>query len=350
MAHGADTCLFFQMRQSVAGQEKFHGAIISHAGHENTRVFREAEALGHELEQLGSVFLQGRTPARAAMLMDWNNWWALELASGPSKDMDYLKTLSRYYKPFHDRNIPVDFVNPAADTDYSAYSLVVAPMLYMTKPGVAEQLTEYVRGGGTLVATVMSGLADENDRCVFGEYPGKLRDVLGIWVEETDALRPEESNRMFMDNSAMFPRQEYTCTFLCDLLHVRTAETLAVYGSDFYAGMPCVTRNAFGEGTAYYIGTQPEDAFLGDLLDRICRDTGLKGLFHADAGVEITRRVTPEHTVIFVLNHNASEACVDFGRAQLTDLLSHQSVTGSVHIPGRDVMILSLDREDEGVL
>ena len=350
MAHGADTCLFFQMRQSVAGQEKFHGAIISHAGHENTRVFREAEALGHELEQLGSVFLQGRTPARAAMLMDWNNWWALELASGPSKDMDYLKTLSRYYKPFHDRNIPVDFVNPAADTDYSAYSLVVAPMLYMTKPGVAEQLTEYVRGGGTLVATVMSGLADENDRCVFGEYPGKLRDVLGIWVEETDALRPEESNRMFMDNSAMFPRQEYTCTFLCDLLHARTAETLAVYGSDFYAGMPCVTRNAFGQGTAYYIGTQPEDAFLGDLLDRICRDTGLKGLFHADTGVEITRRVTPEHTVIFVLNHHASEACVDFGRAQLTDLLSHQSVTGSVHIPGRDVMILSLDREDEGVL
>lgn len=61
MAHGADTCLFFQMRQSIAGQEKFHGAIISHAGHENTRVFRECEALGYELETIGDAFLTART-------------------------------------------------------------------------------------------------------------------------------------------------------------------------------------------------------------------------------------------------------------------------------------------------
>jgi beta-galactosidase len=219
LAHGADTVLFFQMRQSIAGQEKFHGAIISHAGHENTRVFRESEVLGHELEKLGDVFLQGRSPAKVAILMDWNNWWALELTSGPNKDMDYLNTLSRYYKPFHDRNIPVDIVNPAADTDYSGYDLVVAPMLYMTKEGVGEKLTEYVREGGTLVTTVMSGLVDENDRCIFGEYPGKLRDVLGIWVEEVDALKPEERNHIVMDGAIALPRESYECSFLCDLLH-----------------------------------------------------------------------------------------------------------------------------------
>ena len=349
MARGADTCLFFQMRQSIAGQEKFHGAIISHAGHENTRVFREAEKLGHELEALGGAFLRGRTPAKAALLMDWNNWWALELASGPSKDMDYLRTLARYYKPFHDRNIPVDFLNPAGDTDYSGYSLVVAPMLYMTKPGVAERLTEYVKAGGTLVATVMSGIADENDRCVFGEYPGKLKDALGVWVEETDALRPEESNRMVMEESAAFPEKSYSCSFLCDLMHARTAQPLAVYGDDFYAGMPCVTKNRFGKGAAYYIGTQPEDRFLADLLQAICKETGLKGLFTASAGVEITRRVNERGTVIFVLNHNPGEAWADFGAAKLTDLLTGKRLTGKQAIAGRDALILRLD-EDGGEL
>ena len=41
------------MRQSIAGQEKFHGAVITHAGHNNTRVFRETAALGAELEKIG---------------------------------------------------------------------------------------------------------------------------------------------------------------------------------------------------------------------------------------------------------------------------------------------------------
>ena len=340
MAHGADTCLFFQMRQSAAGQEKFHGAVISHAGHENTRVFRETSQLGHELEKLGGAFLHGRTPARAAMLMDWNNWWALELASGPSRDMDYLKAMALYYKPFHDRNIPVDIVNPGADTDYSGYALVAAPMLYMTKPGVAERLTEYVKGGGTLVATVMSGLADENDRCVFGEYPGKLRDVLGIWVEETDALRPEEGNRIVMNGTLPLEREEYACGFLCDLLHTRTAEALAVYGDDFYAGMPCVTRNRFGKGTAYYIGTQPEDSFLGSLIGEICGQAGLRSPFPCSPGTEITRRVNEAGTTVFVINHLQETAQVDFGEKRLTNLLTGEAVSGLYPVSGRDVLVL----------
>lgn len=147
------------MRQSIAGQEKFHGAVISHSGREDTRVFRECTQLGKELQSLGDSFLEGRTPAKAGILFDWNNWWALELASGPSKDMDYLKTVSLYYETLYRQNIPVDIL--PYDAEVSGYDLIVAPMLYMTKEGVAERLKDFVRDGGTLVTTVMSGLADE---------------------------------------------------------------------------------------------------------------------------------------------------------------------------------------------
>lgn len=342
MAHGADTCLFFQMRQSIAGQEKFHGAIISHAGHEHTRVFRESEELGHELEKIGDAFLEGRTPARVAMLMDWNSWWALELTSGPSKDMDYLKTFSRYYHAFHRRNIPVDIVNPS-DRELTGYDLVVAPMLYMTKEGVGEKITEFVRQGGTLVTTVMSGLVDENDRCIFGEYPGKLRDVLGIWVEEVDALRPDERNRILMNGAMPGMAESYECSFLCDLLHTRSAEALATYESDFYAGMPVVTRNHFGMGKAYYIGTEPDDAFLNDFMGRICEDIGLTAPFAAAENVEVTRRVSGKGTTIFVLNHNQEPSWVDFGTSRLTRLTTDEAMTGRVEIAPRDVLVLRLE-------
>ena len=338
MAHGADTCLFFQMRQSIAGQEKFHGAIISHAGHDNTRVFRESEKLGHELQKIGDTFLQARTPAKVGMLFDWNNWWALELASGPSKDMDYLKTFSRYYHAFYRRNIPVDILNPSSSFD--GYDLIVAPMLYMTKEGVAPRLTEFVKNGKTLITTVMSGLVDENDRCVFGEYPGQLKDVLGIWVEEVDALRPDESNRMVMNGTMPLPEGSYSCTFLCDLLHAREAEVLASYESDFYAGMPCLTRNSYGKGTAYYIGTEPDDAFLADFMAQVCEDCGIRPVYEAEENVEVTRRVNDKATTIFVLNHNQEEAWVDFGSDHLTSLLTGEELTGRCRIAGRDVFVL----------
>lgn len=338
MAHGADTCLFFQMRQSIAGQEKFHGAIISHSGREDTRVFRESTALGKELEAIGDAFLEGRTPAKVGILFDWNNWWALELSSGPSKDMDYLKTVSLYYETLFRQNIAVDILPYDAQVD--SYDLILAPMLYMTKEGVAERLEAYVKKGGTLVTTVMSGLADENDRCVFGAYPGKLKDMLGIWVEETDALRPYEKNHLRLSEKLDLSKESYECGFLCDVIHPEGgADVLASYEDDFYAGTPCVTVNAFGEGKTYYIGTQPEQVFLQELMAKICADCGLKAPYEAEEEVEVTLRVSEKAEVLFVINHNKKEAWVDFAADTLTSLTTKEKLTGKVKLAAGDVIV-----------
>ncbi len=338
LAHGADPCLFFQMRQSIAGQEKFHGAIISHAGREDTRVFRESARLGKELAKLGDVFLEGRTPAKAGLLFDWNNWWALELASGPSRDMDYLKTVSLYYETLYCRNIPVDIL--PYDAELEGYELILAPMLYMVRGDVAGRLQEFVKKGGTLVTTVMSGLTDENDRCIFGAYPGPLKEMLGIWVEETDALRPWEKNTMKIVREGEFEKEEYACGFLCDLIHPEGgARVIASYGEDFYKGMACVTENDYGEGKAYYIGTQPEQDFLEELLGKICAEKNLSGLYSAETGVEITLRVTDQASVVFAINHNRESAVIDFGREKLADLLNDRTLTGIVTMEAGDVIV-----------
>jgi len=338
MAHGADTCLYFQLRQSAAGQEKFHGAVITHAGHENTRVFRESAKLGAELNVLGQGFAGGRTPADVAFLFDWNGWWAVENSTGrgPNKDIDFFKTMTDYYKPFHDRNIAVDVVSE--ESDLSVYRLVVAPMLYMFKPGLKEELTAFVQAGGTLVATVMSGLADENDRSVFGEYPGPLKEIMGIWVEETDALPPGEENGMVAEAEGL--SGTYQCAQLYDLIHLRGAEALARYASDFYAGMPCATVNAFGKGKGYYIGTQTDGRFKDDLAVRLAAELDLKAALPADRGVEVTCRDSENGRFIFVINHNGEPAMVDLGEATFKDLLDDVTHKGKSRIDAGDVWLL----------
>lgn len=340
MAHGADTCLFFQLRQSVAGQEKFHGALIGHVGNEHTRVFRECAQLGEELNKLGPSFVGGRTPAKVGFLFDWNNWWAVEnnTGRGPNRDIDYFKTVTGYYKAFHDRNIPVDVLS--VESELSGYDLVVAPMLYMLKPGVPQKLDGYVKNGGTLVATVMSGLADENDRSVFGGYPGPLRDALGIWVEEIDALLPGEGNTMVPTPGASGLEGEYGCNLLCDIIHLQSAQPLATYQTDFYGGTPCATVNTYGAGKGYYIGTQPDERFISDLVERLCREQNLTSAYPAQPGVEVALRKSPQGSFVFVLNHNQQAATVDFGSHTLDDLLNGCPRTGQCTIEPRDVWVL----------
>jgi beta-galactosidase len=337
LAHGADSVLFFQMRQSIAGQEKFHGAVISHAGHENTRVFRESARLGGELKKLGGRFVGSRISARVGLLFDWNNWWALENSSGPSRDIDYLKTAAGYYKALFRRNIAVDVLPYTAEL--GGYDLVLAPMLYMIRGDIALRLETFVKKGGVLVSTVMSGLVDENDRCVFGEYPGPLKDLLGIWVEETDALFPDESNTL-LTRGRNDLKPEYTCGQLCDIIHLRGAEAAAVYGSDFYKDTPAVSLNRYGAGLGVYIGTQPDEEFIYDFLGLLCAGKGINAPFAAEAGLEITRRGPEEGGVFFMLNHNFQNTSVNLGDGSYTDLLTGKSFSGLVSIPPRDVVVL----------
>ncbi|MDY3918324.1 MAG: beta-galactosidase [Candidatus Limivivens sp.] len=336
IAHGADSSLYFQMRQSVGGQEKFHGAILSHSGRTDTRIFREFEQLGEELYRLGSQTLNARTKAEVGILFDWDNWWALELCSGPTKDMDYLKQVTHYYQTFYRKNIAVDMVKFSAELDQ--YKLIVAPLAYMMKEGLAARLKEYVKKGGTVVATYMTGLADENDKCVFGAYPGPLKELFGIWVEETDALFPEEKNGIRTGDGKSF-----SCSFLCDRIHPEGAEVLGTYEKDFYAGEPCVTVNRYGEGKAYYLGSQPDEAFLEELAERICTEQNIAPVLDADPGVEVTCRENENGAFYFVLNQTAAEKEICLPRGSWRDLTHGCTAEGTLVLAGRDVAVLKAE-------
>lgn len=325
VAHGADTVMFFQMRRSIGACEKFHGAVIDHVGTENTRVFREVSQLGEELKQLGDTTLDSRTPSKAAMLVDWDNWWALEYSAGPSCDLKYMDELANYYTALYDNNISVDIIS--AQDPLDDYKVVIAPVMYMTKPGADEKIRKFVSEGGTFVTTFLSGLVDEHDLVITGGYPGKLRDILGIWVEETDALPS------YMKNSFSWNGKDYDCGLICDIMHMENAQALACYDKDFYEGTPVLSKNEFGTGHAYYVATRAGQDFYADFLKKVLEEQGVEPVFKPCKGVEITLRRKEETNFLFFLNHNPRESVL-IAEKPGTDLL-----TGKEYRPGDEIVL-----------
>ena len=331
LAHGADTIQFFQLRRSVGGCEKFHGAVIEHAGTENARVFREVAAFGKELKNLTGL-LGSEYPVQVGVIFDWDNYWALEYTSGPSVDLKYVDQLHRCYRCFYERNIPVDMV--PADGDFSRYRVIAAPVLYMCKKGMKEALEAFVANGGVLVTSFMSGIVDESDNVHLGGYPGPLRKLAGVWAEEIDALAPSQTNRVRFNDG-----KEYPCQLLCDILHLEGAEALAVYGEDFYQGTPAVTCNAFGKGRVYYVATQMAPEGLARVLDEAVQAADVSPIAAPCSGLEIVRRRNEDHVFTFVMNLTKETHVLPEELAGHTDLLTGQKAEKGRVMQSFDVLI-----------
>lgn len=333
MAHGADTIQFFQLRRSVGGCEKFHGAVIAHAGTENTRVFREVKQLGEELEQLSDIIPGSANEAQVGVIFDWDNYWALEYTSGPSVDLKYVEQIHHYYRYFYDKNIGVSMI--PVDADFSKYKMIVAPVLYMVKPGMKEALEEYVRNGGILVTTYMSGIVGESDNVYLGGYPGPLKEMAGIWVEEIDALALEQYNVVtFKDGS------QSKCKIVCDLMHLEGAEVLGEYAEDFYAGMPAVTRHDYGKGKLYYIGSCMEVVGTDKILTMAAEDARVNPVAENGNGLEIVKRNGEEKSFYFVMNFKDEDLKIPEEFAGKMDLLSGNAVEKGEMLPKFGVKIL----------
>ena len=329
LGHGSDTVLFFQMRRSIGACEKYHGALIDHAGHENTRVFREMEALGNELIDLKESILNTRIHSKVAIIFDWDNWWVTSLSAGPSCLINYKEEVETYYQFFYTNNIPVDLISD--QDDFENYDLLIAPMLYMVKTGVDQKINDFVQHGGTFITNYFSGYVNEND-LVQEAYPGKLSDVLGIWVEEIDALPKDKENHFIYHNKT------YPCHIACDLLHLQGATSLSVYQDDFYQGRPVLTKNQYGKGTAYYIATRSNEDFYQEYLKTICNDLNIHPLLDVPQGVEVTKRENDVYEYYFILNH--LEQSVSISLKQPGYLLLKDQMLQNFELPSKDIAII----------
>lgn len=311
IAHGSDSVQYFQLRQSRGSSEKLHGAVITHrmvssdTEHmKKPRSYKEVTEVGESLLSLAEI--TGSTvKAKAAVLFDWENRWAMEDAQGPrNTGLYYKEAVEKPYYALRKQGLDVDVID--MEQELNSYQLVVAPMTYMFRSGFEQKVRAFVEKGGQFVLTYWSGIVDSSDLCFLGSTPHGLMDVFGLESTEIDALYDHEENTALpaIPNSLGLEKS-WKCKNLCDLVELSTAEPLALYGEDFYQGLPAATVNSFGAGKAYYVCADFEQGFYDEFLKKIVKDAKIETIFaQVPDGVEVTTRYSETARYIFIQNFN----------------------------------------------
>ena len=337
VAHGSQSVMMFQWRKGRGGSEAFHGAVVSHDGRSDTRVFRDVAEVGQVLAGLKPV-LDARNQAGVCILYDYENLWALErVQAAQLGNMRYIDTVLLFYRSLWEQGIAVDFADMSEETSLEGYKVVIAPMLFMFRGGIEEKMRRFTEKGGVLVTTFFSGIVDADHLTYLGDAPHGLTDVLGLRAEEIDALYPEEFNTLAFEDGRDLPLEE-----LCELPRDVTAEVMGVYGSDFYAGMPALTRNRFGRGTAWYLAGKPDPYGMKIVMDMILAEVKLP---KADAEIDHQEGIvaTARGEYIFLQNYSGEAQKVNLGRPMF-DLIGQRRIEDGWMLPANGIMILKEER------
>ena len=276
LGHGADGTMYFQWRKGRGGFEKVHGAVVGHDGGSDAPTFRSVAEYGKKLAAVSEI-IDSRPRPEAAVVIDWESNWALDVASGYGDDAfrRVRETQVEHYQALWRRNVPLAVIESLCD--FTPYRLVAAPMLYMLKPGVAERLAAYVEQGGVLLLTYLSAYVDENNQCRADGNPGglALQKLFGIVVEDIDGLDANMAQtlrliRPLSPGGAL----DHAVNGYAEALRATDADVWATFGADMHAGRPALAVRRSGKGAAWYLAARTGVDFLTELYGRLLADAG----------------------------------------------------------------------------
>ncbi|GAB3913054.1 beta-galactosidase [Microlunatus endophyticus] len=328
IGRGAGGSCYFQWRASTAGTERFHAALVPHAGEDSDR-WRAHLAHGQELKALSPAVQDEEVTAEVAMIFDWDSWWAAEEPAVPSNRLKPLEQLQAWYTPLWRAGVTADIV--ASTADLSGYRVVLAPTAYLLTDDATANLQNFVAAGGTLVLGPFSGVADSNGHVRRGRFPVDLTDVIGAsgeqWLPLPDAHEVVVTSELLGDGPVRVWSEQ---------LRAEGAEIIATFAGWPVDGLPAVVRNDYQQGTAWYLATLPEDAWLAQLITAVLDEAGVRPvLAELPDQVEAVRR----GELVFVINHKVEDVVVTVpGRWR--DLLTDTLVGDQLELPGEDVAVL----------
>jgi len=326
LAHGADSVMYFQWRKSRGSSEKFHGAVIDHDNSRENRVFKDVAAVGEMLERVKGIKGAGKD-ANVAIFYDTENYWAISDAQGfNQKDKKYHQCVFEFYSVFWRQNVAVDVVNRYSDLPN--YHTVIIPMLYMTNEETDNKLKDYVKYGGHLIGTCLSGMVNENDLVHKNAFSPVFAEIFGINIKETDVLYPSESVGITYGGNS-FRARDY-----CALIELCGATAGGYYTDNFYKDTPAVTLNEYGKGKATFIGFIPERDFLDFYYWEINQEFFKPPIRAENIGVSIQERSILNKdnykAFCFVMNFTEEVQYIHID-ADLTDMITGKVYECGIH-------------------
>ncbi len=333
VAHGADGIVFFRWRTCRFGTEQYWHGILDHDG-QGRRRFAEVKAMGEQIAHIGGIIAGSEVRAKAAIVLSYDSRFAFQIQQN-NPDFSYERHVGDYFAALHRANIAVDIISP--EEDLAPYDLVIAPALYITEIEAVRRFETFTKRGGTLIVTARSGVKDHTNLVVDLPLPGLLAPLCGVEVQEYDSLLSGETRAIRFVTPEIV--QSGRAAVWCDILEPTTAEVLARYDEDFYAGQPAVTLNRVGQGNVIYVGTIGDADCVQAIVRYATGLSGVEGLMETPPLVEVTARWQGERRLLFVLNHADSPQQVTLSD-RAVDLISQQEQEGCVTLRPKQVMIL----------
>ncbi len=322
IAHGSQGVLYFQLRASRGSSEMFHGAVIEHRHPEQTRAFKDVVKVGKDLEKIRSIINTNYAKPKVAIVFSYDSYWALQDAESYSKDKKIWQTIQKHYRYFYDHDIPVDFVSP--EDDFSEYTLLIDPMHFLMSKAYLKKLASYVKNGGRIVGTYISGVVDENDLAYMDEWPKELQEIYGVEPLETDVLYPGQSNTLNFDG------HEYQVHDYCETLMNCTGKVLAKYTSDFYQDTPAIVEHKNGLGKGYYLACRTDYDLLEKFYEKVASDLIPDlPICKSSSVISIQVRENENTQYWFVQNFSNKEAKIKLDK-ELFDLIGDKKDRGEV--------------------
>ena len=313
VAMGADAVCYFQWRQSKAGAEKFHSAMVPHTG-EDSAVFRDVCELGADLNALADNGLLGTKLAksRVAVVFDYESEWATEHTATPTQKVHHVDEPLQWFRALADHGVTADVVPVSSNWD--EYEVAVLPSVYILSEETTRRVRDYVANGGRLIVTYYTGLSDEKDHVWLGGYPGSIRDVVGVRVEEFMPMGddfPGVPGRLGLSNGAV-------ARDIADVIGSvdGSATVLETFRDDPWTGMdgaPAIVANTFGEGRSVYVGARLGREGIAKSLPEILESLGMAETGENDSRVlRVEREGSDGSRFVFSFNRTHEAVQIPF--------------------------------------
>ena len=344
LSSGADSVMYWHWHSLHNGCETYWKGLLSHDLMEN-RLYREAKTIGRDLERIGSQLVHLRKKNRVAILVSNEALTAMgpwPLFGFPGNRLDYNDVVRAYADALFEMNVEYDVVFPETE-DFSAYDLLIVPVLYSAADALLLRLRAYAQRGGVLLAAVKCGFADEHVKVRHAAQPGLLSDCFGVTYQEftvprTAGIRAEEG---FPEAQGL--DQENSIHTWMELLEPQGAEVLARYEHPCWGRYAAVTKQAFGQGTAIYAGCLMNPVWTRALCLHALKAVGIEAtdsdLFPVSVKSGVNRQGA---TIRYYLNYSPEMQTVIYRYADGEELLSGTPVHryGKLTLPPWGVNII----------
>jgi beta-galactosidase len=335
LANGADGMIWFRWRSCTAGREQYWHGLLQHDG-KPLRRYREAAQYAKEQHSLAGELAGTTVKAQVAIIYDYDSIWALRIQPGYAGNT-YHAAMIRYFSALFRAGVNVDMIKPTED--FSQYWAVIAPDFHVVPDSVAKALADYVSKGGVLLADSRLAVKDETNLCYDRTLPGLLSEALGIAIEEYEAV-DDQVEYALVGKEAL--GGEFTAAQYVDWVTPQKAEALVGYKQWHLEPFAAVTRNRFGKGTGYYVGTViKEEGFYDRLIAEVLKSAKVEAPATPPPGVEASVREGDGRKLLFLVNHTEETKTVSVPKGK-KELLSG-NITGDTLGLGRyEVAVVKL--------